>query len=188
VLEKSDIWRVRVTGGEPERLTFHDARVTFPTLLNDRTLLYLTTDDEGYGPWAHAMDVERRVPHRIFTGIEPLTSLAASADGRRLVATVSRSTTGLWRVPIGGHVMEESDATPLSLPTASGLSPRVKPEYIVYRGQKAGKDGLWKLAAGSAASELWNGVNGRVVEGPAIARDGRLRSRCKDEGGRNCTS
>ena len=174
VLEKSDIWRVRVTGGEPERLTFHDARVTFPTLLNDGMLLYLTTDDEGYGPWAHAMDVERRVPHRIFTGIEPLTSLAASADGRRLVATVSRSTTGLWRVPIGNRVMEESDATPLSLPTASGLSPRVKPEYIVYRGQKAGKDGLWKLAAGSAASELWNGVNGRVVEGPAIARDGRL--------------
>jgi len=71
-LEKSDVWRIRSTGGEPERLTFHDARVAFPTLLNDRTLLYLATDDEGYGPWIHAMDVERRVPHRIFAGVEPI--------------------------------------------------------------------------------------------------------------------
>ena len=117
VLEKSDIWRIRPTGGQPERLTFHDSRVTFPTLLNDRTLLYLATDDEGYGPWIHAMDVDRRIPHRIFTGVDPLTSLAASADGRRLVATVSRTTARLWRVPIADRVMEESDATPLSLPT-----------------------------------------------------------------------
>ena len=173
-LEKSDIWRIRPTGGQPERLTFHDARVTFPTLLNDRMLLYLATDDEGYGPWAHAMDVERRIPHRLFTGVEPLTSLAASADGRRLVATVSRSTARLWRVPMADRVMEESDATPLAIPTATGLSPRMTPGYIVYRGQKAGRDGLWKLTVGGAATELWNGVNGRVAAGPAMARDGRL--------------
>ena len=116
---RSDIWRIRPTGGEPERLTFHDARVTFPTLLDDRTLLYLATDDDGSGPWIYAMDVERRVPHRIFTGVEPFTSLAASADGRRLVATVSRSTARLWRVPIADRVIDESGATPISLPTAA---------------------------------------------------------------------
>ena len=185
-LEKSDIWRIRPTGGEPERLTFHDARVTFPTLLNDRTLLYLATDDEGYGPWIHAMDVERRIPHRIFAGVDPHTSLAASADGRRLVATVSRSTAGLWRVPIADRVIDESGATPLSLPTASGLSPRMKPGYIVYRGQKAGRDGLWKLADGAAPTELWNGANGRVVAGPAIAPDGRLAFLCRRGGRTHC--
>ena len=172
-LERSDIWRIRPTGGEPERLTFHDARVTFPTFLNDRTLLYLAEDDEGYGPWIHAMDVERRIPHRIFAGVEAYTSLAASADGRRLVATVSRSTARLWRVPIADRVMDESDATPLSLPTASGLSPRIKPGYVIYRGQKAGRDGLWKLLVGGAATELWNGANGRVTAGAAIAPDGQ---------------
>ena len=174
VLEKSDIWRVRLTGGQPERVTSHDGRVTFPTLLGNRTLLYLATDDEGYGPWIHAMDVERRVPHRVFAGVEPITSLAASADGRRLVATVTRSTSGLWRVPIGDRVMEESDAAPLSLPTAGGLSPRIHSGSIFYRGSKAGRDGLWKLAAGGAATELWNGVNGRVMAEPAVASDGRL--------------
>ncbi|MEO5896487.1 MAG: protein kinase [Vicinamibacterales bacterium] len=173
-LEKSDIWRIRRAGGQPERVTFHDARVAFPVLLDNRTLLYLATDDEGYGPWLHARDVKRRDPHRVFAGVDPLTSLAVSADGRRLVATVSRTTAGLWRVPITDRVTEESVATPLALPTAGGLSPRLEPEYIVYRGQKAGKDGLWRLAVGGAATELWNGVNGRVIAGPAIAPDRRL--------------
>ena len=91
-LERSDVWRIRPAGGEPERLTFHDSRVTFPTLLGDRTLLYLATDEDGSGPWIYAMDVDRRVPHRISTGVEPYVSLAASADGRRVAATVSRST------------------------------------------------------------------------------------------------
>ena len=77
-LGKSDVWRVRPTGGVPERLTFHDSRVTFPTLLGDRTLLYLATDDEGSGPSIYAMDLERRVP-RITTGAEEYISLAASA-------------------------------------------------------------------------------------------------------------
>ena len=171
-LEESDVWRIRPTGGEPERLTFHDSRVTFPTLLGNRTLLYLATDDDGSGPWIYAMDVERRVPHRISTGVEEYMSLAASADGRRLVATVSRSTAGLWRVPIADRVIDESGATPISLPTARGLSPRVGRGYIIYRAPKAGTDGLLKLADGTS-TELWSGVDGRALGGPAIAPDGQ---------------
>ena len=171
-LEESDVWRIRPTGGEPERLTFHDSRVTFPTLLGNRTLLYLATDDDGSGPWIYAMDVERRVPHRISTGVEEYMSLAASADGRRLVATVSRSTAGLWRVPIADRVIDESGATPISLPTARGLSPRAGRGYIIYRAPKAGTDGLLKLADGTS-TELWSGLEGRALGGPAIAPDGQ---------------
>ena len=56
------------------------------------------------------MDVERRLPHRISLGVEQYTSIAASADGRRLVATVSNPDTGLWRVPISDRTVEESAA------------------------------------------------------------------------------
>jgi len=171
-LEESDVWRIRPTGGEPERLTFHDSRVTFPTLLDNRTLLYLATDDDGSGPWIYAMDVERRVPHRISTGVEEYLSLAASADGGRLVATVSRSTAGLWRVPIADGVIEESGATPVSLPTARGLSPRVGRGYIIYRAPRAGTDGLMKLVDGTS-TELWSGADGRALGGPAISPDGQ---------------
>jgi dipeptidyl aminopeptidase/acylaminoacyl peptidase len=171
--DKSDIWRIRPAGGEPERLTFHDSRVTFPTLLDNRTLLYLATNDEGSGPWIYAMDVDRRIPHRISTGVMEYLSLAADVDGRRLVATVSRSTAGLWRVPIGDRAIDESGATPIPLPTGSGLSPRVGPGYIIYRAPRAGNDGLWKLPNGGVPAELWDGVDGRAVSGPAIAPGGQ---------------
>ena len=172
-LEESDIWRIRPTGGEPERLTFHNSRVTFPTFLGNRTLLYLATDDDGSGPWIYAMDVERRVPRRVTTSAEEYISLAANADGRRLVATVSRSRAGLWRVPIADHVIDESQATPIPLPTARGLSPRVGHGYLIYRAPKPGTDGLWKLADGGVKTELWNGLDGRALSGPAIAPDGQ---------------
>jgi Tol biopolymer transport system component len=171
-LEESDVWRIRPTGGQPERVTFHNSRVTFPTLLDNRTLLYLATDDDGSGPWIYAIDVERRVPHRVSMGVEEYMSLAASTDGRRLVATVSRATAGLWRVPIADGVSDESAATPVSLPTARGLSPRAGRGYIIYRAPKAGMDGLVKLADG-ASTELWSGVDGRPLGGPAIAPDGQ---------------
>ena len=172
-LEESDVWRIRPSGGEPERMTFHDSRVTFPTLVDSHTLLYLATDGDGAGPWIYAMDVDRRVPHRISTGVEEYTSLAASADGRRLVATVSRSTAHVWRLPIADRVMEESDATQLSLPTTRGLSPRWGPGYIVYRAPRGGTDGLWRREEGGAATELWSGLDGRVVAGPAVSRSGQ---------------
>jgi serine/threonine protein kinase/Tol biopolymer transport system component len=172
-LEESDIWRIRADGGEPERLTFHDSRVAFPTLLNASTLMYLATDRDGSGPWIHALDLNRRTTHRISTGLEQYTSLSASADGRRIVATVSRSTEQLWRVPIEDLVVDDSRATPVPVATAGGLSPRIGPGYVIYRAPKTGRDALWRVAADGAATELWNGSNGRVVGGPAIAPGGQ---------------
>lgn len=37
---------------------------------------------------------------------------------------------------------------------------------------KGGLDGLWKLADGGAATELWNGLDGRAISGTATAPDG----------------
>src|SRR3954462_8061260 len=109
-----------------------------------------------------------RVPPRPNSGVEQYPSLAASADGRRLVATVSRSEARLWRVPIGGRVMEESDTTAVPLSTATGVSPRIGPGYVVYRAPKAGTDGLWKLPREGAATELWDGRNGRAIGGGGV--------------------
>ena len=172
-LEKSDVWRIRAAGGEPERLSFHDSRVSFPTLLSNRTLLYLATDEDGAGPRIYAMDVERRVPHRVSTGVEQYVSLAASADGRRVAATVSRSTAQLWRVPIRDGATGKSDAAAISLPGGHGLSPRAGPGFVVYRAPKAGVDSLWKVADGGAPTELWKGVDGRALAGAAIAPGGQ---------------
>ena len=172
-LDESDIWRIPVEGGEPERLTFHSTRVSFPTFLDNHTLLYLATEHSGSGPWIYALDVNRRVSRRISTGLEQYTSLAASENGRRLVATISRSIERLWRAAGGGGVVDESQAKEITLPTGGGVSPRLGPGYIVYRAPKTGRESLWRIGADGAATELWNGVNGRVITAPALSADGQ---------------
>src|SRR5678815_4935484 len=118
-----DIWRIRPTGGAPERITFHNSRVSYPTFVDRSTLLYLATGSDGTGPWIFGMDVERRVPHRLSSGVERWTSLAASHDGRRLVATSTQIRPSLWRVPLGSLPAAISEARRIPLPTAHGRSP-----------------------------------------------------------------
>src|SRR3984885_927506 len=66
--DKLDIWRIAQGGGSPELITSHNARVTYPVLLDRRTLMYLATDPDGSGPWLYSMDTERRIPHRLTSG------------------------------------------------------------------------------------------------------------------------
>jgi Tol biopolymer transport system component/DNA-binding winged helix-turn-helix (wHTH) protein len=174
VPDAMDVWRIAPAGGEPERITFHDSRVAHPVLLDARTLLYLATDEDGSGPWLYAMNVERRVAHRIDLGLQQYTSLSTSDDGRRLAATVTTQRTSLWRVPVlRDRIAGPSDASQIELPTLGGRSPRLGPGYVLYRSPSAGTEGLWKLArADSTVIELWNGRQGRVVSALAIEPNG----------------
>jgi len=95
-----DIWRVRPSGVGLERLTTHNSYVAYPTLLDERTMVYLATSGDGSGPWLYTLDTERRVPHRISFGLETYTSLAARADGQRLVATIVNSGSSLWTLTL----------------------------------------------------------------------------------------
>src|ERR1700722_4447032 len=122
--DKLDIWRIRPTGGTPERITTHNGRVSHPVLLDRRTLMYLANDPDGSGPWVYSVDVERRIPHRLSPGLDRYTSLAASADGRRLVVTVASPKRTLWRLPIGDSPTEVSAAARISLTTSTVFSPR----------------------------------------------------------------
>ena len=167
-----DIWRIRPTGGAAERITHHQARVSHPVVLGDGTLLYLAADQDGSGPWLYSFDVERRTAHRVSAGLERYTSLAASADGRRLLATVANPKGTLWRVPIADRPADASAATPIALTTGSGFAPRLAPGYLLYVSSKGTNDGIWKLAGG-AATELWSAPDARIIGGPEVAADGQ---------------
>jgi Tol biopolymer transport system component/predicted Ser/Thr protein kinase len=169
--DKLDIWRIRPTGGTPERITSHNDRVIYPVLLNRRTLLYLARDPDGSGPWLYGMDVEHRIAHRLTSGLDRYTSLAASADGRRLVATLASSKQTLWRVRIGVAQSDVSAAERISLTTSTGFSPRLGPDFLVYVSSAGAGESIWKLAHGAGA-ELWNGQGAQLIGAPAISPDG----------------
>ncbi len=164
VPDKLDVWRIAPTGGNPERITFHNARVTHPVFLQPGTLLYLATDAEGAGPWLYGLDVDRRKPHRLIAGIERYTSLAASGDRRRLAVTVANQTGTLWRMAISDTIAEDTAARRITLPTTRGRSPRYGPDYLLYVSARGENEGIWKLA-GETATELWSSARARVIGG-----------------------
>jgi len=168
-----DLWRLPATGGEPERLTRYNGAVTYPALLDDRTLLYVAVAEDGSGPWLYWMDLEQRIPHRANLGVEQYRSIAASGAGiRKLVATVANPSGGLWAVPLSPGIAEESSARPVPLPTMRASSPRYGPDYFLYLASREGADRIWKFQAG-VARELWNAGEGGRNAVPAVSPDGR---------------
>ena len=170
-----DVWRIRPSGAGLERITFHNSRVSHLVLLDRRTLVYLASDAQGLGPWLYALDVEQRIPHRISFGLERYTSLAASANGARLVATVDESSSSIWSAPLGpgpGTGSPRSVVQPLSLVSATGLSPRMGPNYLLYISAREGRQGIWKAAEGKSR-ELWSGAHSIIAGTPAVSPDGR---------------
>ena len=115
-----DIYRIRPTGGTPERMTEQHTFMNSLAPLDARTLLYVARQDDGSGPWLWALDVPSKVTRRVSVGVEQYTSASASRDGRRVVATVASSSrnsrschcgstgrptnTMLWRIRWGPRV------------------------------------------------------------------------------------
>jgi Tol biopolymer transport system component len=170
--DKLDIWRIPSAGGTPERITWHNGRVSHPVFLDGRTLVYLASDSDGSGPWLHSVNVERRVTHRLTAGLEPYTSLAASADGRRLVVTLANPKSTLWRLRVDEATAEVPTGARVSLATSTGFSPRLGPNYLLYVSASGTNQSIWKLAGG-ADTELWSHPGAQIFGGPAIAPDGR---------------
>jgi Tol biopolymer transport system component len=167
-----DIWRVPSAGGSAERITNRVTNIAYPTPIDDRTLLYRGLDDDGSGPWLYAMDLTRRTTHRISLGVEQYLSIAASADGRRLLATVSNPSGGLWTVPVTSGIAAEQTAEPVSLPSVTAISPRYGRDYLLYLSSQGGPRSLWRFKDG-AAMELWKAAEGGLTTPPAVSPDGR---------------
>ena len=150
--DKLDIWRICPAGGTPERITSHHGQVTYPVMLDQRTLMYLACDPDGSGPWLYSIDVERRIPHRLIPGLDRYTSLAASADGRRLVVTRATANGTLWRLRIPDSTAEVLAANRIPLTTSTGFSPRLGRDYLLYVSAAGAARALGNWPTGPARS------------------------------------
>jgi Tol biopolymer transport system component len=167
-----DVWRMRPSGGSPERLTRLHAPVNFLAPLNPRTLLYVARAEDRSGPWLWALDVASKSTRRVSWGLEQYSSVAASRDGRRVVATVSHPTSTLWTAPMLDRPAEDDDAHRSPVTTVRALAPRFSGTSLFYVSAGGKGDGLWRFDAG-VASEVWRGDDGTLSEPPAISPDGR---------------
>jgi Tol biopolymer transport system component len=166
-----DLWRVRPDGTGSERLVTGTREPVHPTPIDEKTVLFIGQDPDGAGPWLWAFDLERRVARRLSFGLEQYTSLAASANGRRLVASVANPRVSLWQVPISGEPATESDVGPFELPTVRALAPRFGPEDLFYLSSLGSGDGLWRFRNGTT-HEIWKGTEVPLLEPVAVSADG----------------
>jgi len=167
-----DIWRVPVSGGAPERMTQVARDINYLAWLNDDTVLFVAPDENGAGPWLWSLNTNTRDIRRISSGLEAYSSIDASADGRRLVATISNPTANLATLPILDRVTNDDDVKPLGLPTVRAWAPRHGGTTLFYLSSRGGGDGLWRYD-GTDATETWRGAAGALLEPPAVTRDGR---------------
>jgi hypothetical protein len=120
-----------------------------------------------------ALDVERKLSRRVSIGVEKYLSVAATADGRRVVATVANPSVSLWSAPIlPDRPAEESDVKPFPLPTADASAPQFGSTSLFYLSSLGAGDGLWRFEDGQAV-EIWKGSDGSLIAPPAVAPDGR---------------
>jgi len=152
--------------------------------LDGRTLMYLASDPDGSGPWLYSVDVQRRIPHRLTSGLDRYTSLAASADGRRLVVTLASPKRTLWRLRIADSPTTASAATPISLTTSTGSSPRLGPKlssigYCDWYGREyleARQRNCNRVVAWSGRASHWRPRN-RPMDGLSHSRSGNAGGR-----------
>ena len=167
-----DIWRVQPSGVSPERLTEQNAKINFLAPIDSRTLLYIARRHDLAGPWLWTLDIGSGVARRVTSGLEQYTSVSASRDGRRVVATVANPTATLMQVPLLDRLAEDRDVQPYPLPTTRALAPRIIGESLFYLSSRGTGDGLWKFENGEAA-EVWKSQDGPLSEPPAVSADGR---------------
>jgi len=167
-----DVWRIAAGGGQPERLTYHNAYVAFPTPTDDRTVFYIAQDHDGSGPWLWALDTRTRMTRRVAYGTEQYLSIASSADHRRLVASVANRSASLWTVPILDRLAEAGDVKPMALPTVRALAPRLGARSLFYLSSLGTGDGVWRFEDGKAV-EILKGSDDALLEPPAVSADGR---------------
>jgi len=169
--KEMDLWRVEPDGSHAERLTQFNIDVAYPTPVGNRTVFYVARDADGSGPWLWAFDLKRRDSRRASVGLEQYTSVQASADGHKLVATISNPVAGLWSVPILNRLAEESDVKPFPVPTVRALAPRFSGSTLFYLSSLGTGDGLWRLRDGQVA-EIWKEADGALLETPSVSADG----------------
>ena len=180
-----DIWRVRPSGGTPERLTYLNTSVTFLAMLGADTLVFIAPEHDGSGSWLWALDLRQSgwwpwsrrqaEPRRIPTGIDQYISVSGSRDARRIVATKANPTATLWTVPIlEDRLADENDVSRFQVGTERALAPRfarhAASPLLFYLSAQGTRDRVWRFDTRSF--EITSGAEGHLSETPAPAPDG----------------
>jgi Tol biopolymer transport system component len=170
--EKMDIWRIQPSGEALERLTDQHAAVNFLAPLDARTLIYTAPAEDGTGPALWTLDVPSRTSRKVSSDLDRYVSVAASRDGRRIVATIASPSASLWRLPLVDRAVDERDVQPYPVSTVRALAPRFAGASLFYLATGGVGDSLWHVSKGQT-SEVVRGADMPLLGPAAVSPDGQ---------------
>ena len=170
--EDMNVWRVRPSGGTPERLTSLHVAINFLAPIDDHTVLFIAHAENGSGPWLWSLDVDSKAVRRVTSGLEHYSSVSASRDGRRVVVTLANPTATLWSVPLLDRIAQDRDVQRYAQANPRAFAPRFGGDNaLFYLSDRGAGDGLWKQRGGQS-TEVWKAPDDSLTEPPAVSPDG----------------
>jgi Tol biopolymer transport system component len=178
-----DLWRVRADSTQPQQLTNQHARLSYPVFLDNRNLAYLATDADGSGPWVYILDLKESRSHRTRFALASFTSLAASANGMKLVATLSSPRDSLWSVPLAALTADGPARSPPVRIIGNGATPRLSRTTLVYTATSADTEAIW-VRHDENSHEIWRSKRAHLLGAPALTDSGDRMAFLTAEGGK----
>ena len=171
-ISEFDVWRIPSSGGTPERLTDLHTDIRYLTPIDAGTVLFVAPEKDRSGPWLWALDVERKVAHRVSVGLERYLSVCgqppmaaaswpplrnrppACGACRFSIVSPRRPMLHLIRCRRSGRWRRDSERRSLFYLSSSGAG-----------------DGLWRLQDGKPV-EIWKGSDGALFEPAGVSPRG----------------
>jgi Tol biopolymer transport system component/DNA-binding winged helix-turn-helix (wHTH) protein len=146
-----DIYVVPVTGGEPRRITFDNARHVFRDFVNgglawttDGTeLVFASTRGGTVSLWRVA--VAGGEPERLTVGGDNAVNPSVSLQGHRLAYVKMSGGTTIYKVGIPNGTRQNETATTFLSSTREEMSPRYSPDgkRVVFQSDRSGNPEIW---------------------------------------------
>ena len=168
--EVTEIFRVAVAGGTPERVIASARRAAFPFPVRNGLIYAANPDSVDLNLWWRDFATGR--DRRITSGVGEYTMPALSADGKRLVGTVGDVQQTLHRVHMepGGPARLEA----LTAGYTGDVDPVWSPDgsRLVFSSSRTGNRNIWK-AQPDLSSPVPLTSGSAIDERPAFSPDGQ---------------